>query len=196
MDPVTTTELLKALREPGNERVWAEFDGRFRPILLGMGRRMGLSESDAADVAQETLLEFFRDVPRSYERQRGRLRSWLFGIARHRVRDGLERAARHAPAGGDSYLALLPDDAELERHWEAEISAALTQRALEALRRIKDVDATSVAVFVEYALQGRDPAAVAAEFGLSASAVYSIKARCLKRLHELRKQIAADLFDD
>ena len=54
----TTTAMLDALHDPENALVWETFDKRYRPILIGFARNLGLSEQDAADIAQETLTRF------------------------------------------------------------------------------------------------------------------------------------------
>ena len=57
----TTTALLEGLLEQTNDETWREFDARYRPIIVAFARRVGLGETDAADVAQETLLRFVRE---------------------------------------------------------------------------------------------------------------------------------------
>jgi hypothetical protein len=57
----TTTHLLDGLFDTENQQAWAEFDSRYRPILIGFLKRMGLSDADAADVAQDTLTCFVQD---------------------------------------------------------------------------------------------------------------------------------------
>src|SRR5262249_475580 len=84
----TTTLLLESLKDPGNQSVWREFDGRYRSIIIGFARNLGLNEEDAHEVAQQTLTEFVRDFSNGkYKRDRGRLRSWIIGIAQHRIAD-------------------------------------------------------------------------------------------------------------
>src|SRR5215470_17447898 len=117
----TTTELLDGLHESGNRAVWNEFDRRYRPILIAFLRRMGLTESDAADVAQETLACFVQDYRRNkYDRQQGRLRSWLIGIARCRLIDLKRTQGRRREKRGASAIQDLPDDSSADSIWEAE----------------------------------------------------------------------------
>jgi len=70
----TTTALLDGLHDPANEEVWREFDTRYRPIILGFAVKLGLSDEDAADVAQDTLARFVQEYRAGrYDRTRGRL---------------------------------------------------------------------------------------------------------------------------
>src|SRR5205823_5538374 len=49
----TSTALLEALKDRSDHAVWWEFDGRYRPLLMAVGRRLGLDVADAEDAAQE-----------------------------------------------------------------------------------------------------------------------------------------------
>jgi len=40
----TTTKLLEELKDEANADAWNEFDTRYRPILIGFARRLGLGE--------------------------------------------------------------------------------------------------------------------------------------------------------
>ena len=57
----TTTALLEGLFDSDNELAWSHFDARYRPIVIAFARKLGLSESDAGDVAQETILQFLKE---------------------------------------------------------------------------------------------------------------------------------------
>ena len=93
--PITTTLLLRRLGEEADESAWGEFDARFRGVILSMGLRLGLDRSEAEDAAQETMLQAFRDYRSGrYDRERGRLSSWLISIAHHRVIDVQRRRKR------------------------------------------------------------------------------------------------------
>ena len=97
----TTTALLDDLADPANEAVWHDFDARYRPVLVGFGRRLGLGAEDAADAAQDALARFVRSYREGrYDRGRGRLSSWIIGIARNCIVDQMRtRAARHEERG-------------------------------------------------------------------------------------------------
>ena len=99
----TTSALLDGLLEPGNEAIWREFDGRYRPIIFAFTRKLGLDESDAADVAQEAMLRFVQEYRAGkYDRQRGRLRSWIIGIVKYRAADLQRSGAKHRERRGES----------------------------------------------------------------------------------------------
>jgi RNA polymerase sigma-70 factor, ECF subfamily len=62
--------------------------------------RMTGSESFAEDVTQDVFLELMRDG-RLYDPARGSLKSYLYGMARHRVLRRLERERSHVSIDGD-----------------------------------------------------------------------------------------------
>lgn len=195
---ITSSALLEALRDGRDIAAWEEFDRRYRPVLFHLGLRMGLEEADAADVAQESLMAFFRDHGAGrYERARGRLRAYLLGIARHRTLDALERRRRNAPAGGDTMLGNLevPGDSELESIWDAELKAEVLRSAFLLLARTSGIDGKTLSIFQDYGLHGVPVEEVAARHGVSSSAVYAIKSRCLKRLGELRSELQSAYED-
>jgi RNA polymerase sigma factor (sigma-70 family) len=127
--------LLAGLEDPANETVWRGYVERFRPMLVRWFRRVGLAAADADDVAQDVLLAFanaYRDG--KYDRERGRLRAWLFGIARtmlrgfHRRRQRREVQLVESDAGGGSMLDHIAADGEIEAAWEQEWRDAVLRR--------------------------------------------------------------------
>jgi len=179
----TNTALLEALFDADSHQAWQELDTRLRGVLVGLARQVGLNEHDAADVAQETLLQFFRDYQaRKYDRARGRLRSWILGIARHRIHDLLRLRAGRRENRGDSALLELPGEEELGSVWDAECRRAVLERALAELRTETRLDEKTIRAFERCALQQRPPAEVAADLELSVDSVYTAKNRCLSHL--------------
>jgi RNA polymerase sigma-70 factor (ECF subfamily) len=188
----TSTLLLEGLRDPRNAPAWEEFDARYRPIVTGVGRRVGLSEADAADAAQETMVRFLREYRAGkYERGRGRLRHWLAAMARSCVADARRRAARGRVARGESAIAGLVADTDVDELWDEELRATVLRRAGEMLRRDTALDPRTIRAFELLALGGRSPADVAAELGMNVESVYKARARCLERLREAAAQLSA-----
>jgi len=110
----TTTRLLDALRDKSNEPIWGQFDARYRPVLAGLARRLGLRDTDADEVAQQSLVEFMCAYREGrYDRSKGRLSSWLLGIAHHTALKFLRGQRHPLHAGEDVALPALPEEQAL-----------------------------------------------------------------------------------
>lgn len=182
----TTTNLLAGLHDCGNRAVWEEFDRRYRPILVGFLCRMGLNASDAADVAQETLTHFVQDYrDHKYDRERGRLRSWLIGIARYRLADWRRAAGRRRELRGESAIGALSDGADAEAAWEAEERRFIFEQALTELRQATSFNERTIAAFERVALNREPIDVVAAALGLTPQAIYNAKNRVVEKLREI-----------
>ncbi len=186
----TTTLLLERLHDPQEDSVWTEFDARYRPILIGVSVKLGLSEDHAAEAAQETLVQFLTDYREGkYSREQGRLRAWLIGICRHRVMDAHRRHARAAGGRGDSVLAQLPDAQAISATWDVVQSRVIFARAMEVLREGGRIAEQTVRVFELVALKGVPATSVAMTTGIEVAEVYRIKHRVTTRLREIVEQL-------
>jgi len=186
----TTTALLRDLVDPANDAVWREFDARYRPVIFAFARRLGAGTEDAADLAQETLAKFVQEYRAGkYDRSRGRLRSWIIGIAKYRLADLNRARARRRQWRGDSALADLPDHDDLTEVWEAECRRSILGRAMTELRENTNLEARTIRAFEQAAFEERAHAEVAADLGMTVKDVVNAKHRCLKRLREIRKEL-------
>lgn len=186
----TTTALLDALCAAEDGATWSMFVGRYDPILRAVAMRLGLSGEDAADVSQQTLLEFVRDMRAGrYDRSRGRLRTWIIAIAEHRGRDLLRRIALRRGEGSDAALPFLPDRTVLEQVWDDEERKGIAHEAWDSLRAASHFDDRSLRIFELVALRGVPASAAASEFGVSEQNVYVVKHRVARRLRELVEEV-------
>ncbi|MDZ4829683.1 MAG: sigma-70 family RNA polymerase sigma factor [Phycisphaerae bacterium] len=186
----TTTALLEGLHDTENEPAWEAFDARYRPILVGFARNLGLPDADAADIAQETLVRFVQDYRQGkYDRTKGRLGAWLVGIARYRILDlHRARAHRHEVQGDSSTLN--PDDADgMQRVWDAEHRQAILREAMRELRQSTKTDERTIRAFELVAAHDRSPQQVAEELGMSVHDVYLAKSRVAQRLREIVERL-------
>ncbi len=192
----TTTLLLDSLKDESNQVVWIGFDGRYRPILHGVARRLGLSTEDAADVAQQTLFEFVRDYRLGkYVRGQGRLRTWILSIARHRAIDML-RARRREVASGDSDLA----DADLvtatEAAWDLEAERAIYRQAYGELMANSKTEPGTAELYKLIAERGMSNDAAARECGVSVEQARLANHRMTRRLQAIVAKLTASFETD
>ena len=189
---VTTSALLEDLADPSNEEVWQAFDARFRPIISGFAVRLGLGAADAADAAQETLIQFIRDYRAGkFDRQRGRLSAWIIGIARHRVMDVKRRRAARREWRGESAFVELPDDDALTQLWDAECKRAMLCQAIAELARTSRIVPQTLEAFRMLVVDGKSAAEVADALNIPPRMVYMAKHRCLGKLKEILATLQA-----
>ncbi len=188
----TTSRLLEGLREFERDDAWSGFVERFRRPIMAFARRLGHSADDAEDVAQETLVTFAQAYREGrYDRERGRLSHWLFGIAyRHALKER-QRGSRRESVGGPSrgagrgsFLLTVPDQREATRAWDHEWERSLLEECLLCVKQ--EVEPATFQAFEMAALQNRPVAEVAQTLGIATTAVYNAKHRVVKRLRELR----------
>lgn len=196
-DYPTTTDLLDGLHAPSDQSAWIEFDRRFRPILLAFLRHMGVTDSDAEDVTQETLACFVRDYrDKKYDRQQGRLRSWLIGIARCRLVDQRRAAARRNVRRGASAFQELPDDTDAEAIWEEAQRRVIFEQAWSELQQTARFQDRTLEAFDRVVLRHEPIADVAAQLDLTPQEIYNTKSRVVARLREIAQRYEASFVGD
>lgn len=193
MEWTTTSTILASLRDFDNQDAWQRFVDRFRKPVIGFARRLGFDGADAEDIAQETLAAFagaFRDG--RYDRERGRLSHWLFGIAyRHilRERQRQARAGAHVsvPSEGSAFWSAMADERAATDTWDAEWERSLWKACAERARC--EFESTTFRAFELVVVDDRPPAVAARELGLTVKAVYNAKHRVLKRIRAIRAEL-------
>lgn len=187
MQTVTSTTLLDGLKSPENAAAWDRYVNRYRPVLVGFARSLGVPEDEAEDVAQATLLEFSRAYCAGrYRKDRGRLRSWLFGIARNEIRAWTRRRRRSPRLADDEGLGLenVPESRDrLQELWDEEWRAAVLRECLHEVSR--EVGEATFEAFRRFAIDRRPARDVSIELGISENAVFLAKRRVLRRAREL-----------
>lgn len=190
MDWLTTSTILERLRDFKNQAAWEQFAERFRQPVVRFARQMGLADADAEDAAQETLMAFADAYRRGqYQRDRGRLSHWLFGIAYRQSQNARRRHAKHAArrvagAGNTSPLDDVADEQTAVSQWEQVWEASLLEDCLRQVRQ--EVEPVTYRAFEMAVRDGRDAADVAASLDVPVKTVYNAKHRVLKRIRELR----------
>jgi RNA polymerase sigma-70 factor (ECF subfamily) len=183
----TPVSLLERLRRPADPDAWPRFVALYTPLLYEWARRLGLQQSDAADLVQDVFLALWQSLPEfTYDRD-GSFRAWLRTIVLNKWRDRLRRRGDRPLHTDESVLAeLATGDGALVVE-EAEYRTYLVGRAAELIRA--DFQPTTWKAFWGCAVEGRPVAEVAGELGLAPNAVYQAKFRVLQRLREELKGV-------
>lgn len=186
LGPVTNTTLLQGLKDADNRTVWRQYVERYRPLILRYAARLGAPEAEAEDIAQATLLAFSTAYRQGkYDRDRGRLSAWLFGIARNEVL-AWNRARSKRPLAatdGDGRIHAMVAEDELAKLWQREWQDSIVAECLKLVRC--EVKPETLRAFELFALEERPADEVGAELGMTPNAVFGAKRRVLQRVREL-----------
>src|SRR2546427_4819305 len=158
----TRRSLLTRLRDAGDETGWQEFFETYWKLLYRVARKSGLTEAEAQDAVQETIITVAQQMPEfRYEPARCSFKGWLLLLTRQRIAHQFRKrnkpggeanrvhvgAPRHGSAvggtapvsaeAGPATVDLLPDvsDAGLETIWDEEWQQHLFSTALEQVKR-------------------------------------------------------------
>ena len=193
----TTTALLQGLHEEGGNAAWAVLDRRYRPIVTGLARRLGLSDQDAMDVAQETMIRVLAEYRDGrYDRERGRMRSWLLSIARTRIADVHRKRAVRREARGESAMVSIPKEQELKDIWSTERRFVVLREALADLEATSKTSDRSIRAFEMLVFHRRSVSDVASELDMSENDVYLAKSRIARKLKETVHQLESLYEED
>jgi RNA polymerase sigma-70 factor (ECF subfamily) len=87
LNATTTDEgLLNLVKDWREDEGWREFYKRYAPAIEAHARRSGLTQDQAQDVVQTTMLKVAKYLPTfDYDRTIGRFRTWLNQIVNQRI---------------------------------------------------------------------------------------------------------------
>lgn len=185
------------LKADGDQRevAWAEFCERYEPVIAAFARRVGWSAAEVPDLVQQVLLGFFSAQPRFvYRPEAGRFRGYLKTCVVHEIQRIRTSSAARARRERERPL---PDGVSEDELWDREWEAQQLERALARTRDryTKAGNAKTFEAFHRVAVLGHDPAAVAADLGLSRDSVYQAKSRLLAQLRVEMQAVADEMGD-
>lgn len=179
-DRPTSPTLLHAVVQ-GDAVGWERLVRIYGPLMVSWCRHCGLSEDDALDVAQESLLAVHAAIARFESRDGdGGFRGWLWTLTRNKVRDFARRRRGVPEATGGTEALHLFHELPAKPPQDAADIADLHLRLLEELR--VDFKPDIWTAFWRVAVEGDAARDVAADMGISVWAIYKTKARVLSRL--------------
>lgn len=189
----TTKSTLAALLTcEADDSAWTEFVETYQPLLVAMAIRLGIGAGDAVDVAQQTLLEFVRDLRAGrFNPSRGALRNWLLAISDHRIRDHQRSRIRLDETASLSSAHDSREVAQLEQIWETEERRNLLERAMQRLHAQTNLDERTVRAFELAVLHGVPTEAVAQECAMTCAEVYVARSRAAAKLREIVRELDA-----
>lgn len=186
----TRASLLERLKDLGDQASWDRFYEIYHDLIFSVARRAGLTEAEASEVVQDTLISVAKKMPEfTYDPARDSFKGWLLTVVRWRIRDQLakraDEAQKQSPSSRDQQdqdtrtatVDRVPDTARpaLEGIWDEEWESQLLQTALARIKR--QVQPQHYQIYYLHVVLGQPPREVARSLGVNAAQIYLAKHR-------------------
>jgi RNA polymerase sigma-70 factor (ECF subfamily) len=188
----TRASLLSRLRNWDDQQSWKEFFETYWKMLYSVARRAGLSDAEAQDIVQDTIVAVAKSMPNfQYDPAIGSFKTFLTTITRRRITDFFRQAGRRPryqvvaeQTSSTGLVERLPDPGGdvlgrlCDEEWEKSILAA-------ALARVKEkIGAKHFQIYDCYVLKEWAVDLVAKNLNVSADLIYTTKHRVTALLRE------------
>ncbi len=195
-DPLQQTRatLILRLKNWQDQASWQEFFDTYWRLIYGVARKSGLSDTEAQDAVQDTMLAVAKHMPTfTYDPNLGSFKAWLLNMTRWRILDQFRKRNKAGAQPTDEsdsdttrtrFIERVADPVsqqindEWEREWQQHVLAA----ALDNVKR--KIDPQKYQVFDFYVNKGWTPEKVAERFGISVQQVYLAKHRITEAIKE------------
>ena len=185
---ITRASLLGRLKNWEDAKSWEEFTQTYSRLIRAVSLKAGLTESEAKDVEQETLLCVAKTIHEfESDPARGTFKSWLLNLTRWRIADQFRRrdpaVASSAPTSDGSptrtpTVERIPGPDNLDAEWEIEWKRNIVETALARVGR--KVKPKHLQIFDLYAMRHWPAGKVARELGVTRLQVYLVNHRLTK----------------
>lgn len=189
----TRKSLLSRLKNWNDQGSWKEFFDTYWRLIYNTARKAGLSDAEAQDVVQETVISVYKNIPGfEYDPKRCSFKTWLLRLVHWRIVDQIRKrlpGLEHAQSmEGMDPIEGLPDksDEQLEKIWQEEWESYLIDRGLATMKG--RVNPKHFQVFHLVYVRQYTVAQVAKELGVTRTWVYLVKHRLSKMFeNEIQK---------
>jgi len=182
----TRASLLSRLKDWQDETSWKVFFDTYWKLIYNAAIKAGLSDAEAQDVVQETVISVFKTIPDfQYKASGGSFKSWLLKLTSWRIGDQFRNRQRNIKAakrlaGSTARTATVdgvPDPASsgLEAIWDEEWEQNLMHAATNRVKRA--VDPKQYQIFDLYVLKNWPARKVASTLKVNLGRVYLAKHR-------------------
>jgi RNA polymerase sigma-70 factor (ECF subfamily) len=148
--------LLSRLRNWDDQQSWQRFFELYWKLIYSVARKAGLSDPEAQDVVQETIISVARHMPSfRYDPELGSFKAWLMQLTRWRIMDELrkkqyESGGKRRPREQTLGSAVIEmhagtSDGQLEALWNEEWNQHMLETAISKVK--KQVSAAQFQMF-------------------------------------------------
>lgn len=199
----TRRSLLTRLRDWEDRDGWKEFFDTYWRLIYGVALKAGLTETEAEEVVQETVVAVAKQMPTFRYDAAGSFKAWLLQITRRRIVDQFRKRPPWQPVGGPPTDAgssrtataerVPAEELNLEPLWDAEWRQNLMEAAL---ARVKArITPRQYQIFDLYVLKEWPVREVTRTLNVNAAQVYLARHRVSRLVREellrLEKQFEA-----
>jgi RNA polymerase sigma-70 factor (ECF subfamily) len=195
----TRRSLLSRLRNLDDDTSWRDFFETYWRLIYSAAVKAGLSDVDAQDVVQETILTVSRKIQMfKYDPALGSFKGWLLHTTRWRILDHLRKREAKVQVVSLAENASVLDQVEntpeaassrIDAVWEAEWQQNLLEAAIQRIKL--QVRPKAFQTFELYALKGWSAAKVAETLGVNRAQVHLAKHRIGKLIRKEVERLQA-----
>jgi len=195
----TRATLLARLKDWQDAPSWQDFFDTYWKLIHRMAISGGLTEIEAQEVVQETMLAVAKHMPGfKYDPVIGSFKSWLFNMTRWRMADQIRK---RQPQIADTIITepatnvavsldeIVPDLTSLwEKEWEKNLVKA-------TMRNVKHrLDPQKYQIFDFYVKKSWPPEKVAKSLGISVEQVYLAKHRIMEMVRDEMARLEKEML--
>lgn len=189
----TRKSLLSRLKDWNDQESWKVFFDTYWKLIYNAGLKAGLSDAEAQDVVQETVISVSKKIPEfQYDAAKGSFKNWLLRLTSWRIGDQLRKRERSnaavsysAPGTATVESVADPVSLRLETTWDEEWEKNLMDAAIERIK--KKVDPTQYQIFDLYVFKDWPVVKIARALKINPGKVYLARHR-IARL--IKKEVA------
>jgi RNA polymerase sigma factor (sigma-70 family) len=191
----TRVTLLNRMKDWNDQSSWQDFFDIYWKLVYGVARKAVLSDAEAQDVVQETMVSVAKNMPTfKYNPAIGTFKAWLLTLTRWRIVDQLRKRGPIASHLADdpertATIERIADEKSIdwnaiwETDWEKTVLAA-------AMTRVKQrLDPQKFQIFDFYVNREWPPEKVAATFNVAVAQVYLVKNRVTEMLRDESRRL-------
>ena len=188
----TRVTLLNRMKVWDDQPSWQQFFEIYWKLIYNFARKAGLSEAEAQDVVQETMLSVAKHMPTfKYDPTVGTFKGWLLTLTRWRIVDQLRKRGpmvSHQPSAEETArtatIERIADEKspDINALWEADWEKTVYEAAMERVKR--HLDPQKFQIFDFYVKREWPPEKVAQTFNVSVNQVYLVKNRVTEMLRD------------
>ena len=168
---------------------WDEFYQKYKAMIFGIGLARNLSTNECEDLLQEVAMICCKKLQNFvYNPERCRFRSFLFKIAENVAFNIGRRKNKNAAVPIKEDYSAIP---ELDIKFMQEYEQFLLERSFLILKN--SISSESYLAFDMLFRQELPIKEVVAQTGMSAGALYTLKHRCLKKLHLIISEMISEM---